>query len=164
MAFGDDVALFVVGWDAVWAVPCAVLTPDAAGIIVKNDTVVKFDIAVGRTSDETGGIDAVIAAHGVKQQEGIGETSPFHFSYTAPFDVSRIVILLIARHFAAAASDARRSIEVEAVLFPFIQRRDIDGVIATLHPRVGLVADEGFQWCGRGIHVIRHLLVFLILR
>ncbi len=142
MAFGDDVALFVVGGDTVGAVPCAVLTPDTAGIVVKNDTVVKFDIAVGGASDEAGGIDAVVAAHGVKEQQSIREAPSLHLAHTAPFDIAWVVILLIARHFTTTASDARRSIEVEAVLFPFIQRRDIDGVIAALHPRICFVADE----------------------
>jgi hypothetical protein len=68
MAFGDDMALFVVGRHSIRAVPCTVLTADTAGIIVKNDTVVKFDIAVGRASDKTGGIDTVITAHRVEKK------------------------------------------------------------------------------------------------
>lgn len=68
MAFGDDVAFLVIGRDTVGAVPGAVLASDAAGIVVKNDAVVEFDIAVGGTADETGGIDTVITAHGVKEQ------------------------------------------------------------------------------------------------
>ncbi len=109
---------------------------------MKNDTVVKFDVTVGGASDEAGRIDTVVAAHGVKEQQSIREAPSLHLAHTAPFDIAWVVILFVARHFAAAASDARRSIEVEAVLFPFIQRRDIDRIVPALHPRICFVADE----------------------
>lgn len=118
MAFGDDMTLFMVSRDAVGAVPGTVLASDAAGIVVKNDTVIKFDVAVGGASDQTGRINTVVAAHGVEQQEGIGEAPPLHFADAAPFDIGGIVVLLVTGHFAAAAPDAGRRIEVETVLFP----------------------------------------------
>jgi len=119
MALGDDMALFMIGRDFVRAVPCAVLTTDAAGIIVKDDAVVEFDVTVGRTADEAGRINTVVTAHGIKQQEGIGEASPLHLSHASPFDVGRVVVLFIARHFATAASDAFGRIKMETVLLPF---------------------------------------------
>ncbi len=118
VAFGNDMAFLVVRRDSIRAVPCAVLAPDTAWIVVKNDAVVKFDVAVGRTSDEAGGIDTVVTTHGVKQQKSIWEASPLHFTYTSPFDVGRVIILLIARYFTAAASDTFGGIKMESVLFP----------------------------------------------
>jgi len=117
VAFSNDVTLFVIGRYSIRAVPGTVLASDTAGIIVKDNAVVEFDVAVRRASDEAGRIDAVVTAHGVKQQKRIGKTSPLHLPDTAPFDVGWIIVLLVARHFATATPDAFCGIEVETVLF-----------------------------------------------
>lgn len=157
VAFGDDVALFMIRRDAVWAVPRTVLTSDTAGVIVEDDAVIKLDVAVGGTSDKTGRLYAVVTAHGVKQQQRVGKTSPLHLTDAAPFDVARVIVLFITRHFATAASDAFGRIEMESVLLPLTKRRNIYGVVPALHSCVSFVADEGFQRGVGIVHVIGHL-------
>jgi len=114
---------------------------------VKDDTVIEFDVAVGGTADETGGINAVVTAHGVKEQEGVWEASPLHLAHATPFDVGGVIVLLIARNFTAAASDTFGGIEMETVLFPHTQRRNIDTVVSTLHSGSGFIPDKALQWC-----------------
>jgi hypothetical protein len=125
MAFGNDMTLFVIGRHSIRTVPCTVLASDTAGIVVEDDTVVEFDVAVGGTTDEAGGIDAVVTAHGVKQQKGVREASPLHLADTSPFDVGWVVVLFVTCYFATAASDTGCCIEVETVLFSFFQWRYI---------------------------------------
>jgi hypothetical protein len=113
---------------------------------VEDDTVVEFDVAVGGTTDEAGWIDAVVTTHGVKEQKSVRETSPLHFTHTAPFDIGWIVVLFVARYFTTATPHARCGIEVKAVLFTLKQRWDVDGIITALHPRIGFVTDKTLQW------------------
>jgi hypothetical protein len=164
MALGDDVTLFVIGRDAIRAVPCTVLTSDTAGIIMKNDTVIEFDVAIRWASDEACGVNTVVTTHGVKQQQGVREAPSLHLTYTTPFDVSWVVILLITRNFATATTDTFSRIEVKSVLFSLFEWWNINGIVTALHSRIGLVADEGFQGCRGVIHIIVHYLVFSIQR
>jgi hypothetical protein len=117
MAFGYDMTLFVIGRHSIRAVPCAVLASDTAWVVMEDDTVVEFYVAVGRASDETGGINTVITAHRVKQQESIREAPPLHLADTSPFDVGWVVVLFVTCYFATAAPDTGCCIKMEAVLF-----------------------------------------------
>ena len=149
MALGDDLPLLVIRRHTVGTVPRTVLTADARVVIVKDDAVVELDIALRRATFETGGIDTVVAAHGVEHQQGLGETAAFHLAHTAPLDVRGVVVLLVARDFAAAAGDAGGRVEVETVLLALFELGQIDGVASALHAGLGLVRDKTFQ---RGLH------------
>ena len=142
MALGDDPAIGVEDRHFIGAVPSTVLAPDTARIIVPDDTVVEFDVGVGRAPFETLRIDTVVTAHRVEDLECIGETSRLHLPDSTPFDAIGVAVLFIARHFTAVTPYTRSSVEVKTVLLSRFELRDVDGVVTTLHTRIVLVVDE----------------------
>src|SRR6185369_13533467 len=117
IALAHHAAFRVVLRHAVLAVPGAVLAADAGvGAVLDDAGKCIFRVGIDRASLQTGRFQAVVAAHGeVKSlSERVGPA--FDFTNTPPVHVSRIVILLIACHLTAVATDALRHVEVEPVL------------------------------------------------
>jgi hypothetical protein len=108
--------------DPVRAVPGAVLTTDT-GIGAVNDDAGQGILRVSfhRAPDQTGRLQAVVAAHGEVVALGIRKVAAFHFAHTPPIDCRGITILLVARNHAAFTSDALRHVEVKAVLLPGLE-------------------------------------------
>jgi hypothetical protein len=142
MALGDDTAVGVEDRHFVRAVPGTVLASDTAGVIMKDDPVVKLDVALGRTPFETLGIDTVVTAHGVKKLKRVGKRPHLHLTHTPPLDIGRVAVLLVTGNLTAVTPDTRRRIEMKTVLLPGLELGDIDGVAPALHTGIVLVVDE----------------------
>jgi hypothetical protein len=143
MTLCDDLALFMIGRYTIRTVPCTVLTPYTGVVIMYDDTsLTDLDVRLCGTTDETCGVYTVVTAHRVKEHQGVRESPCLHLSDTTPFDICRVVVLLVTGHFTTATTYTGRGIEVKTVLFALTQVRDVDGVVSTLHPGVSLIVDK----------------------
>ncbi len=117
VAFADHAAFRIVLRHAVRTVPGAVLAANACLRAVNHHTR-RGVLGVGlhRTPDQTARFQAMIAAHGKVIALGIRVMPAFHLTNAPPVDGGRIPVLLIARHYAALATDALGHVEVKAVL------------------------------------------------
>jgi hypothetical protein len=142
VTLGDDAAVRVEDRDFIGAVPCTVLTPDTAWVVMKDNAVVKFDVTLCRTALETLGVDTVVTAHGVEELESVGELAHLHLTHTPPLNISWVSVLFVTCNFTAVAAYASSCIEVKAVLLSGFKLWDVDGVVPALHTGVILVVDE----------------------
>lgn len=142
MALRNDMARFMKGGYAVGAVPGTVLTSDTGFIIMIDNAVFKFNIAVGRTAYEAGGVDTVVTGHGVKKGADMTKLTRLHLSDTAPLNIGGIVVLFITGHFTASTADTFACIKMKTVLFALLKLGQIYGVVTALHARLGLVIDK----------------------
>ena len=117
VALAHHAALGIVLRHAVRAVPDAVLAADADLRVMIHDPGQRiFGISFHGTADQAGRLEAVIAAHRQVPALGFGINSAFDLADTAPVELRRVAVLLIAGHDAAFAADALGHVEVEAVL------------------------------------------------
>ena len=119
IAFGNDTALGIPLRDPVRAIPAAITAADAFLFLMFHNAVFQFDVGIGGTSREAGGIQAMIAGHRKMETFGLGVHAAFNLSDTAPVDGGRIVVLLVAGHDAALAADTASHVEMKTVLLAF---------------------------------------------
>jgi hypothetical protein len=86
---------------------------------MQNDTGDRIlRVRVDRTAGQTGGLDAMIAAHRQMQPLGVRVPSTLDFTDSSPVDVGRIAVLLVASDNTTLATDALGHVEMKSVLLP----------------------------------------------
>jgi hypothetical protein len=133
MTLGHDTSVRVKDRYFIWAVPCTVLTPYTARVIMPDDAVIQFNVGVGRTAFETLRIDAVVTAHRVEELQGIRELTHLHLTHTSPFDLIRVGILFITGYFTTVTPYTGSGIEVKTVLLSLFELWNVNTVIPALH-------------------------------
>jgi hypothetical protein len=123
VAFADDTTLGVELGHRVGAIPNTILATDTClgGMKDKAGNRVLL-IGVYGAAAKAIGREAVMAPHRKVEPRCVGPRTTFDLANASPSDVRGVSILLIARHFAGAASDALRHVEVESVLLPWAKR------------------------------------------
>src|SRR5205085_1763043 len=123
VAFTDHSALRVELRHAIRAIPHTVLTSDACiGGMQHNAGHRILRISIDRAAEQAIGAEAVIASHREIGAMGIRVRAAFEFTESAPLDLGRVSVLLVARDLTGAAADTLRHVEVKSILFARLKR------------------------------------------
>ena len=118
MTLRDDLTLFMISWHTIRTVPSTVLTSYTSIIIMNNNTrLTDLDVRLCWTTYKTSWVHTMVTAHRVKKHQSVWKSPCLHLTNTAPFNISRIVVLLITSHFTTTTTDTGSSIKMKSILF-----------------------------------------------